>query len=55
MHCIVELEAIICTGSKSVFWAESEVETLTVQRKAPSVRWKGTKMHWKASPGAVES
>jgi len=38
----------LCTGSKSVFLAESAAETRSVQRK-------GVKMQWKATAGAVES
>lgn len=50
----VELVAIICTGSKSVFWADSAAETRTVHWKASPVHWKDPNVHWKASPSAAE-
>jgi hypothetical protein len=40
---IVELVALICTGSKSAFWAACAAERRIVQRKGSSVRWKGSR------------
>ena len=52
---IVELVAIICTGLKSVFWADSAAETRIVRWKVSPVHWKGTKAQWKVTRSAAES
>ncbi len=44
---IVELVALICTGSKSAFWAAGAAERRIVQWKASPVRRKGSPVQWK--------
>jgi uncharacterized membrane protein len=52
---IVEFAALICTGTKSAFWAASAAETRHVRWKGSLVQRKGSSVQWKATPGAVES
>ena len=55
LQLIVVFVAIICTGLKSVFWADSAAEIRIVQWKVTSVRRKGPNVHWKGSRSAAES